>query len=133
MSEPGRDDRRFSALESQIRAAGRYVRASDDLRPAVIEAARSERSASHGAASLAVCTGAAVLITWLAAGLSHRADVQRRQTAATIEQADVWQLDATVRERIETADVGANWSLADVLSTVRVRQAELLSGNDGAE
>ena len=59
-----RERERFAPIEAMVRAAGGYVRPSDDLRPSTLEAAR--RSCKSRRWSYRLC-GAAAMVAMLAA------------------------------------------------------------------
>ena len=133
MTEPLRASSDFSDLEARIRAAGRYVRASDDLRPAVVEAARVDRWAHQGAVSFAAVAVAVVIATYLASGVSRKAEAHRQEQVESIEAADVWQLDETVRREVRMPVGGSGWAMVEILNSVRDRQAALLSADAAAD
>lgn len=124
---PSGDDRLgagdLADLEARVRAAGRYMRASDDLRPRTLEAARVQRGVSTGAWTAAVAAAAAMLLVW---GASHRAEQHRRLAPENIATADAWQLSLTVRRQAVTAVGGPAWAMVDLFGALRHRQAELL-------
>ena len=116
-------------VESQIRAAGRLVHCSDDLRPRTLEAARALRSVNRGAWGTAM---AALAAGWLVAVAVHTAREHRESAPNDVVAADIWQLGESVRRQAACAVGGPTWSLADLLLVVRQRQAEILSPRNGA-
>jgi hypothetical protein len=60
-------------LESIIRSAGGYVRASRDLRPRVLEAARSQRTERRGRLAIRAAASVLIALTMLTSSLSPRA------------------------------------------------------------
>jgi hypothetical protein len=60
-------------LELVIRSAGGYVRASRDLRPRVLEAARAKRTGRHSQLIIRAAAGVLIALTMLAESLSPTA------------------------------------------------------------
>jgi hypothetical protein len=60
-------------LEAIIRSAGGYVRASRDLRPRVLEAARSQRTERRGRLAIRAAASVLIALTMLSNSLSPRA------------------------------------------------------------
>jgi hypothetical protein len=108
-------------MESLVRAAGDYVRPSDDLRPRVLEKARvvrKERQAQRWTLHLAAC---ALVGGLLAVALQSPPAVATRETAAA---AIGYRLLWTTQPPIGASD--ASWSMVDSYTELRRRQAELL-------
>jgi ferric-dicitrate binding protein FerR (iron transport regulator) len=108
----------WSEVESLIRSAGNYVRPSEELRPRVLEAARSdsgERKARRHLWLLAIAVG---LLGTLVAVVSSRspASFSHGMLSATATSTDV-----------RPAEGGAaGWSIVDAYTELRRRQAALL-------
>jgi hypothetical protein len=60
-------------LEAILRSAGGYVRASRDLRPRVLEAARSQRTERRGRLAIRAAASVLIALTMLTNSLSPRA------------------------------------------------------------
>lgn len=100
-------------LEALLRSAKDYVHPSDDLRPRVLEAARSQRDQRQ---MLGYLQHAAVVLVVLGALASTLYG-----TAGPIK------LDATSRDQVLAAAAqDANWGLVDSFTELRRRQAVLL-------
>jgi hypothetical protein len=118
MNEPihQRDDR--SNVESLIRAAGSYVRPSEELRPRVLEATRAEsgeRRARRRIWHVAIAIG---LLGTIFAVAGNR--------IMPIRSHGVLKVGPEVR----TAEGGgAGWSIVEAFTDLRRRQAALLSLN----
>lgn len=59
-------------LEDVLRSAGGYVRASRDLRPRVLEAARAQRTERRGRLAIRAAAGVLIALTMLTSSLSPR-------------------------------------------------------------
>ena len=109
-------------VESLVRAAGDYVRPSDDLRPRVLEnarTARQERQAQRWVGQLAACA----LVCGLIAG-ALRPAIPSAATRETAAAALGYRLFRSTQPAIGTSD--ASWSMVDSFTELRRRQAELL-------
>ena len=100
-------------LEAIIRSAKDYVHPSDDLRPRVLEAARSQRDQRQ---MIGYLQHAAVALVFLGALAS-----------ALYGTGDAVNLAATSRDQVLTsAAQDGNWGLVDSFTELRRRQAVLL-------
>jgi hypothetical protein len=108
-------------VESLVRAAGDYVRPSDDLRPRVLENARTvrkERQAQRWIGHLAAC---ALVCGLLAAAVETPSSVATRETAAAaLGYRLLWNTQPTVGAS------DTSWSMVDSFTELRRQQAELL-------
>lgn len=103
-------------LEAILRSAKNYVHPSDDLRPRVLEAARSQRDQRQ---MLGYMQHAAVVLVLLG-GL----------TSALYGTAGSVDLGASSREQVLTsAAKDWNWGLVDSFTELRRRQAVLLGSS----
>jgi hypothetical protein len=120
MNEPihHRDDR--SDVESLIRAAGSYVRPSEELRPRVLEASRvelGERKAQRRIWQVAI---AICLLGTMYAVAGDRTPVPPAFSHGMLQ----------VGPEVRTADGGgAGWRIVEAFTDLRRRQAALLSLN----
>jgi hypothetical protein len=121
MAETSGDFRPFSELEALVRSAGDYVRASDDLRPRVLESARSasgERRAQRRIGQMAVWALAFAVLT---AAIRQQPEWTENSLPAA---------DQTARLLSQTPRAAAlgdsSWDMVDSFTALRRRQAELL-------
>lgn len=100
-------------LEALLRSAKDYVHPSDDLRPRVLEAARSQRQQRRLLSYLQHAAVALVVLGALASAIYGTSDFAKVASAS--------------RERMLTsATQDGNWGLVDSLTKLRRRQAVLL-------
>jgi hypothetical protein len=117
------DNADFEALadvESLIRSAANYVRPSDDLRPRVLESARSvskERQARRWIGHLATC---ALALGLLVAALRQTDTPARREPARAAVGYRLWSAQPALGAN------DASWSMVDSFTELRRRQAQLL-------
>jgi hypothetical protein len=109
-------------LEAMVRAAGHYVRASDDLRPRVLEAVRAQRGerrarrwiARSAAAVIALMLLSAYAVAWLQSqdGLDEFSltEVERQQAVVQGGMAE-----------------GGGWPIVKAFADLRQRQTEVLA------
>lgn len=102
-------------IEALIRSAKDYVHASDDLRPRILEAARSQRGEQR---ALGYLRQAAIVLAIL--GLLTLA---RRGTTDHAEPALLAAVSA--EDLLSAAAEDRNWGLVDSFTELRQRQAEL--------
>lgn len=103
-------------IEALIRSAKDYVHASDDLRPRILEAARSQRGEQR---ALGYLRQAAIVLAIF--GLLTMA---RQGTADHAEPALLAAVSA--ESLLSAAAADGNWGLVDSFTELRQRQAELL-------
>lgn len=111
-------------LEAMVRAAGGYVRPSDNLRPRTLEAAREHRAVVRRRRRLASIGLAAATLWWAA---TMRPAGESETKAPPLAAADVWQLGESAQQQAAQAGAGPAWALADVFGALRVRQSELIA------
>lgn len=112
-------DDSFREVEELIRAAGRYVQPSLDLRPQTLEAARAqcrERLLLRG------LQHAAAVVVLLGMFTLHA----QRDEAARPPQTDSGQAVSLVRFSPGADEREAPWQMVDSLTDLRRRQAQLL-------
>ena len=120
MNEPihHRDDR--SDVESLIRAAGSYVRPSEELRPRVLEATRAESGEQRARRRIWHVAIAIGLLGTIFAVAGNRTAVSPAFSHGMLQ----------VGPEVRTADGGgAGWSIVEAFTDLRRRQAALLSLN----
>lgn len=116
---PGHPD--FAAM---VRAAGGYVRPSDNLRPRTLEAAREYRAVVRRRRRLASVGLAAATLWWAA---TMRPGGESETKVPPLATADVWQLGESAQQQAAQAAAGPTWALADVFGALRLRQSELIA------
>lgn len=124
MTDPhARDDQSFEQIESAIRAAGDYLRPSEDLRPRTLEAAREDCSDRRAEQKLGVFVIAVLMLVMISSPAIHNINKLRRKSSAPsakeIEQRGLhYAADPTI---------GSNWGLSEAFSQLRRLQADRLS------
>ena len=114
----------FAQLESMVRAAGRYVEPTDDLRPNVLEAAHEACRQRHMSRRLG---GLAILVLLLAAtGFSDF--LRSSQLGPAFVQSS--ELHRRAAQSVVEGGVGTNWALYEAFSELRREQADLLNHTD---
>ena len=109
-------------IEQMIRAAGGYLEVSDDLRPRVIENARSNQRESI---VLWKVTGLAVFVAAVALFASGFTIEQQSPPSMTVTVTSD-QLHVIAQQKMEASVVDVEWSLADSFKELRQRQARFL-------
>ena len=110
-------------IEALVRQAGNYVRASDDLRPRVLETARTERREYRAQRWLWQAALSVVLLGILAAAMGRRPDATpAKRIDAITETAHV----CTGEEGAAASGKDATWELVDAFTKLRQRHAALL-------
>ena len=117
MIEPLESGAEFEDVEALVRAAGNYVRPSEELRPRVLESARME--ASERKALRRIWQAALALMLFA----SFSTTISGPWTGGSSFSADLLQVQAEVRAAGTDA---AGWSLVDSFTDLRRRQAALL-------
>ena len=120
----------LDCLESLVRGAKDYVRASDDLRPRVLEAVRSQRQDRRALRYLRL-----VAIVVVALGVLAGALRQRLEVATTSQPGSLAAVTSALLSPAEVAtqDSDVNWSMVESFTELRRRQAELLRPAAGPE
>ena len=113
-------DEPLAEVEAMVRAAGQYVAASDDLRPRVLETARTEHS-EHRAQRLIQQLAVAVILT---AVLTLSGDRGLNSTGASLGMASLGDTERILL-RAETSGDGS-WGMVDAFRELRLRQAKAL-------
>ena len=116
---------RFDEIEAMVRAAGHYVRASDDLRPRVLEAARLQYHESRarrriGRIALCVCL---LAITTATSGPNR--DAQETRSSKLLVAAGLDNLFAP-KSVAPAGGVDGDWRMLDAFTELRRQQARLL-------
>jgi hypothetical protein len=112
-------------IEAAVLAAAGYVRASDDLRPRVLDAARLERSERRGRRMVRFAAIGFVLLAMLSIGLYRHFDaaVSLRQSLVAVSADAIF-----VRAQSVVAPGGdLAWGVVESVADLRRRQADAIS------
>jgi hypothetical protein len=112
-------------IEAMVRSAGEYVRASDDLRPRVLEAARlqhGERRAKRRIWFVAVCV--LLLAICHVANPNGSLDQQSRPNAMLVAAGFHELFSPTRAASIRSGD--GDWQMIDAFTKLRRQQAQML-------
>jgi len=118
-------DQPLDDVEALVRAAGEYVRASDDLRPRVLEAARLQSGEQRAKRCLRhVAVFVLLLASFNVAGW-HALDDQRSRPNPLLVAAGFHEVLApTLSAPIRSGD--GDWRMIDAFTELRRQQAQLL-------
>ena len=115
----------LNEVEAMVRAAGDYVQASDDLRPRVLETARTqcgEQRAQRCIQRIAVCFVLLAVFTTSGHHSVETAETHQQGILAAADSDGIFlRAEATV---IQGGDCG--WGMVEAFSELRRRQAEVL-------
>jgi hypothetical protein len=120
------DSRDFSSplneIEALVRSAGEYVRASEDLRPRVLENARLKCSERRVRRRFWQSAAVVLLCGMITSSLIHRSE----SAIGTKAQSSAWtsQLFAPVEAAARSND--PSWQMVESFTQLRMRQAQLL-------
>ena len=117
MIEPLEPGAGFEDVEALVRAAGNYVRPSEDLRPRVLETARMEASERKALRRIWQAALALVLLASLSTTISGP------WTGGSSFSSELLQVQAEVRA---AGCDSTGWRLVDSFTDLRRRQAALL-------
>ena len=113
----------LNEIEALVRQAGNYVRASDDLRPRVLESARAVRNEYRVQRWLWQAAFSVALLGMLMATIGQGPEATAaRRTDAITEAARI----CTREEAAAAAGKDATWELVDSFTRLRQRHAALL-------
>jgi ferric-dicitrate binding protein FerR (iron transport regulator) len=118
MVEPLYHHAPWEDAETLVRAAGGYVRPSDELRPRVLEAARVESRERQAQRRIWQAALAITLLIGILAAAGSRFDLPAPFSASMLQ--------AQANVRAAEGD-GAGWSMVDSFTDLRRRQAALLN------
>ena len=121
------DEQSFEQIEAAIRAAGDYIRPSEDLRPRTLEAAREDCGLRRAEQKLAALAIVALMLVTVASPVVHYIDALRRQTSAP--SASELQLQGL--RYASDPRIGPNWGLAEAFTQLRRVQADRLGRSGG--
>ena len=109
-------------LEAMVRAAGQYVQASDDLRPRVLETARTQRGeqrAQRWIRRLACCV---VLLTGMTASVGDRGELNGGSQRFALAVDPFFQPASNT----SAVRVDAGWGVVEAFTELRRQQSEML-------
>jgi hypothetical protein len=112
---------RYDDVEAMVQAAGGYVQASDDLRPRVLETARTQVGEQRGKRWIRQTSLAAAIV-----GVAVSIGVSTGESQPKIDDADA------VYEQASQKSVGAGgfgWALVQAFCELRERQFEELQSD----
>jgi len=109
-------------VESLIRSAGDYVRASDDLRPRVLEIARLQVNERRMRRRFWQSAAVALFCVVLTSSLVQRLD----SAVGTKAQTSVWTSPMFVPVEAAALSSDPSWQMVESFSELRLRQAQLL-------
>lgn len=112
----------FQRTEAMIRAAGRYLRPSDDLRPRTLEAARSIESERRTEQRLG---GFLLVVITLAACFSPVVQVLGVMHARSVSPSAVEIHERAMRYAAQP-EIGTHWGLAEAFTQMRRHRAAQL-------
>ncbi|MFO0789675.1 MAG: hypothetical protein U0805_09465 [Pirellulales bacterium] len=118
-------DNPLDDVEALVRAAGGYVRASDDLRPRVLEAARTQYAERRTQSCLRRVAMFVVLLAVFTTVYQPDRDVSPLSGAgqAVMADFDEWILPTT---NATPRNGDADWRILDAFTKLRRQQAQLL-------
>jgi hypothetical protein len=109
-------------LESLIRSAGQYVRASDDLRPRVLENARWQCSERRLQLRFWQTAAVVLLCGMLTSSLLDRSE----PTASSTTHTAGWTSPMLAPVEAATRSSDPSWQMVESFTQLRLRQAQLL-------
>jgi hypothetical protein len=109
-------------LETLIRSAGDYVRASDDLRPRVLENARSQCCEQRVRRRFWQIAVAALFCVILMGSLAHRSESAIGAKAHT----SAWTSPMFAPVEAAARSNDPSWQMVESFTQLRLRQAQLL-------
>lgn len=115
----------FGDVEALVRAAGDFVQASPDLRPRIVEAARTQRREIRARRLIRRLAVAVVLLAALTAAVGHQAKNAARSDELQLLAADSHAM--YLRAEIHGAKAGGvGWGIVEAFRELRERQSEAL-------
>jgi len=126
VTELWEDSEGLAELEAAVRAAGEYVRPSDDLRPRVLETVRVERGERRARRRIGrvgmLILAMALVLQWTGGPIDHV--LGRPTDSRLLLSAD--DLFVVAESHLLRRGVDMGWGMVDVYSDLRSRQAKLL-------
>ena len=115
------DARALEELEAIVRSGGDYVRATDDLRPRILEAARRDRRQRLTRLATRRAMLAILLVATCAGQANDHSGAEFPQLAAASAR-----LHAPQPSLRADSDEGIGWIFVDAMTEIRQRQSEIL-------
>jgi hypothetical protein len=112
-------------VEALVRAAGHYVRASDDLRPRVLEAARIRCGEQWAQRCMRRLLMFLVLLACFTAADRHGLDSQRSGRTGILAAAGIDELNSPIAAATPRNGDG-DWRMIDAFTELRRQQAEVV-------
>ena len=109
-------------LESLIRSAGQYVRASDDLRPRVLENARSQCSERRLQRRFWQTAAAVLLCAMLTSPFANRPESATDKKSGS----SAWTSPMLAPVEAAARSSDPSWQMVESFTQLRLRQAQLL-------
>jgi len=114
-------------LETLIRSAGQYVRASDDLRPRVLENARSQCSERRLQRHFWQTAAVVLLCGMLTSSLANRPESATDNNSGSSAWTSPVLAPVEAAARSAGAQAGdPSWQMVESFTQLRIRQAQLL-------
>jgi hypothetical protein len=125
LTESGHWDRPIDDIEALVRSAGHYVRASDDLRPRVLELACVQCGERRSQRSLRRCAVIVVLLAVFTAAGRHDLFGTSSSGGSTLFSAE---LEKSLTQAVMpvAGDGRSNWNAVEAFTDLRQRQAQAL-------
>ena len=118
-------DKPVDDVEAMVRAAGQYVRASDDLRPRVLEAARSQHGEQRAKRCMQHVAMFVLLLAFFHVANGHGSDDgQTRPNGMLVAAGFHEAFSPTPAVSIRSGD--GDWRMIDAFTKLRRQQAQLL-------
>lgn len=112
-------------VEALLLAAGGYVRATDDLRPRVLEAARLQRRELRARRLIRRAAAAVVLLAVFTASVAHQARSGDGRSKFDLLAADSQEMHQRAAMRAASAG-GIGWGLVEAFSDLKEDQCEAI-------
>ena len=119
------DDDSLEGVEAIVRAAGEYVRASNDLRPRVLEGARLRCGEQWAQRCIRLVVMCIVLLVCFTAADQKRFETRRSYSTAILAASGFNELDAPIDSASFRSGDG-DWRMLDAFTELRRQQAQLL-------
>ena len=113
------DNQAIQQIESAIRAAGDYVRPSEDLRPRTLEAAHDHCGDRRAEQKLGGFVIAVLLLVMIASPAIHYVSAMRTRSTAP----SVTEMQDRGLQYAADPHIGSNWGLSEAFTQLRRLQA----------
>lgn len=116
----------FEPIEALVRAAGGYVLPSEDLRPRVLETARTVRSERRAQTRIGRFARWIVILAIFADAVGHQLQTHWPSVHDRSTLVDAQQVFSLVEMRVSPGHHDLGWGLVEAYSELRNRQAQFL-------